>query len=435
MKRLTASLCVLAWLACAAPAGASVAAGELDPSFGGGGWVRTLEVRGSDNNYLPRGARAVAVQPDGKVVAVGELHDGQSNQYFGVFRYLPDGSLDPSFGAGGWTAVDIGSFEEARAVALQGDGKIVVAGETTCRTGGCVAAMRFNPDGSLDGSFGAGGVVRKEFYLEPSSANDIAIQPDGRIVLAGTRLRGDDAQDRAIVCVLRLLPDGRLDPGFSRDGVALVDHGYGNDSAEAVVLQRGRIVVAGEGRENAAGVRFGLARFRRDGRIDRSFGRRGHRLVGFGPRRLATAYALAAAPGGRLVVAGSATIEDRSPQVAIARLTADGGLDRGFGSGGRVRTSPGPFGGYALALAAPTSRTVLVAGRAFTDPTHDASDWALLRYSGTGRLDRSFGGDGIVQTDFGTGSDAAAALALVPGRAVVAGAIYTSLGIARYLTG
>jgi uncharacterized delta-60 repeat protein len=243
-------------------------------------------------------------------------------------------------------------------------------------------------------------------------------------------LRGGDAQDSALVCVVRLLPDGRLDTGFSRDGVAVLDHGYGNDSAEAVVLQGRRVVVAGAGRD-AAGARFGIARFRRDGRLDRSFGRRGHRVLGFGSRRLAHAFALAAMPGGDLVVAGSATVEDRPPQVAVARLTRDGALDRRFG---RVRTPPGPFGGHALAVAAQPGGRVLVAGRAFADPAIDGSDWALLRYTRGGRLDPSFGGDGIVVTDFGTGADAAAALALVPGRVVVAGEIYASLGIARYLT-
>jgi hypothetical protein len=106
-----------------------------------------------------------------------------------------------------------------------------------------------------------------------------------------------------------------------------------------------------------------------------------------------------------------------------------------FGNAGRVRTRPGRFGGYALAVAAPTAGSVLVAGRAFTDATRDASDWALVRYSRGGRRDRSFGNNGIVQTDFGSGSDEASALALVPGRAVAAGSIYSSLGIARYLTG
>jgi uncharacterized delta-60 repeat protein len=428
MRMLVGALLPVVALIVGAAPPAAAAPGDLDGSLAGVGWVRTLELRAGGDNYLPAGAEAVAIQPDGRIVAAGGVIDGRSNRYFGVFRFLPDGRPDPSFGAGGWSAVDLGSFEEARALALQGDGKIVVACETDCATSRCFAAMRFNPDGSVDGGFGSGGVVRKEFYLEASWANDVAIDRDGRIILVGSRLRGGDAQDSGLVCVVRLLPDGRLDTGFSGDGVAVLDHGYGNDSAEAVVLQGRRIVVAGEGRDNAAGARFGVARFRRDGRLDRSFGRRGHRIVGFGSRRLAAAYALASGPGGGLVVAGSATIEDGAPEAAVARLTADGAL------AGRVRVSPGPFGGYALAAARQGDRRIVVAGRAFTDASHDSSDWWLARYSRGGRLDRSFGAGGRVSTDFGTGSDEAAAVAVVPGRAIVAGAIYSSLGIARYLT-
>jgi uncharacterized delta-60 repeat protein len=423
----------IAWIVCAGAAPAAAAPGDLDGSLAGVGWARTLEVRAGGMNYLPGGAAAAAAQPDGKIVAAGALQDGLSNRYFGVFRFLADGRLDPSFGAGGWTAVDLGSFEEARAVVLQADGRIVVAGETDCSTSRCFAAMRFNPGGSVDGSFGTGGVVRKEFRLEASFANDVAIDPQGRIVLVGTRSRGTDGQDSAHVCVVRLLPDGRLDPGFSRDGAAVLDHGYGNDSAEAVALQGRKIVVAGKARDTASGELFGVARFRGDGRLDHSFGRRGHRLVGFGSRRHAGASALAATRGGRLVVAGSATVPDHAPQMAVARLTRNGALDRSFGRGGRLRISPGPFGGHALAVAAQSDRRILVAGRVFTDSTFDPSDWALLRYS-RGGLDRSFGAGGIVRTDFGTGSDEAAALAVVPGGVVAAGTIYSSLGIARYVT-
>ena len=421
---LTVAIALLA----AGPAAA--APGDLDPSFAGRGWQRTLEVRAGGVNFLPRGAEAVAVQRDGRIVTAGPLQDGLSNRYFGVFRYLPDGRLDSSFGSGGFAAADLGSFEEARAVAVQRDGKILAAGETDCSTSRCFAAMRFNPDGSVDRGFGAGGVVRKEFYLRASWANAIAIGRDGRIGLAGVMLRGGDAQDSARVCVIRLLADGRLDPSFSRDGVALVDHGYGNDSAEAVLLQRGRVVVAGEGRDTAAGDWFGLARLRSDGRLDRSFGRRGHRLVGFGRGRHAFAHALARSGRG-LLVAGNAAVEDRAPRVAIARLTSGGALDRRFG---HVLTSPGPHGGSALAVRAHGRRGALVAGRAFSDATYDPSDWALLRYSGAGRLDPGFGRGGIVHTDFGTGSDKANTLALTSGRAVVAGEIYSSLGVARYLT-
>ena len=148
MRFLAATLLALSL---AAPAAAGAAAGDLDPSFGGGaGWVRTLEVRDASNNYLPQGAEDVAVQPDGRIVVAGDVIDGRSNRYLGVLRYLPDGSLDPGFGSGGLTVADAGSFEDIRAVALQRDGKIVVAGETDCETARCFAAMRLNPDGSLD---------------------------------------------------------------------------------------------------------------------------------------------------------------------------------------------------------------------------------------------------------------------------------------------
>jgi uncharacterized delta-60 repeat protein len=433
MRFVASVCCAIASLACVSSAAA--APGDLDPSFAGTGWVRTLEVRAGSANLLPRGAHGVAVQPDGSIVTAGETHDGQSNRYFGAVRHLPDGRLDPSFGSGGAAAVDLGSFETPRAVAIQPDGKIVVAGEMGCSTARCFAAVRLNPDGTVDAGFGAGGVVRKEFYLQAAWANDVAIQRDGRIVLAGSRLRGGDAQDSALVCVVRLLPDGRLDPSFDGDGAARLDMGYGNDGAEAVTIQRGGIVVAGRGRHSAAGARFGVARFRTDGRLDRSFARRGYRTVSFGHERLAGAFAVAATPNGRVLVAGSATIEGRAPEIAVARLTAAGALDRAFGTGGRLRTAPGPFGGHALAIAPLAGGRVLVAGRAFADATYDSSDWALVRYTAWGGLDRSFGAGGIVRTDFGTGSDRATALALSPGGAVVAGEIYASLGVARYVTG
>ena len=92
--RLTTGLIVaMSW---AAPAEA--APGDLDGSFSGDGWVWTLELRTETNNYLPKGAEDLAIQPDGKIVAVGELQDGASNWYFGVFRYLPGGELDSGFG-------------------------------------------------------------------------------------------------------------------------------------------------------------------------------------------------------------------------------------------------------------------------------------------------------------------------------------------------
>src|SRR5919204_547085 len=136
---------------------AAAAPGDLDGSFSGDGWLRTLEVRSADNNYLPRGAEDMAVQPDGRLVAVGELIDGTSHWYFGAFRYLPNGELDSSFGAGGWVDTNLGDFEFPHAVAVQPDGGIVVAGEGDCRYAQCFVLARYRPDGSLDPGFSGDG--------------------------------------------------------------------------------------------------------------------------------------------------------------------------------------------------------------------------------------------------------------------------------------
>jgi len=431
--RAMATIWALLGTVALAPA-ATASPGDLDGSFSGDGWLRTLEVRSADNNYLPRGAEDVAVQPDGRIVAVGELIDGTSGWYFGAFRYLPNGELDPSFGKGGWVDTDFGSFEFPHAVALQPDGGIVVAGEGDCQYALCFVLARYRPDGSLDPGFGEGGIVRTPFGLvQGARALDVSLAPDGRIVAAGFVQKGGDAQDSSHVAVARYLPDGRLDQSFSRDGRATVDFGYGNDIAHAVAHQsRGRIVVAGQGGRNHNRTEddFAVARFRRDGRLDRTFSGDGRRTVNFGGRRFDVAFGLAVR--GQSIVATGSTVAapERAPSVAVARLTWGGGLARGFG---RRRALPSPGGGTGRAVLAQPDGRILVAGRAYSDSSQDASDWALLRFGRGGRLDRSFGGDGIVVTDFGTGEDSARALAVHDGRILVAGAIYSSQGLARYL--
>jgi uncharacterized delta-60 repeat protein len=433
VRRATAVIWALLGCAVLAPTAAG-SPGDLDGSFSDDGWVRTLEVRSPGNNYLPRVAEDVAIQPDGRIVAVGELIDGTSNWYFGAFRYLPNGELDPSFGNGGWVDTDFGSFEFPHAVAVQPDGGIVVAGEGDCQYAMCFVLARYRPDGSLDPGFGEGGIVRSPFGLvQASRAFDVSLAPDGKIVAAGFVQKGGDAQDSSHFAVARYLPDGHLDPSFSRDGRATVDFGYGNDIAYAIAHQtRGRIVVAGQGTRNRYRTEddFAFARFRPNGRLDRSFSGDGRRTVNFGGRRFDVAYGLGVR--GRSIVATGSTVvaPERAPSVALARLTWNGRLARGFG---RRRARPGPGGGIGRAVLAEPGGRILVGGRAFSDSSQDASDWTLLRYTRRGRLDRSFGGDGMVVTDFGTGEDSVRALAVHNGRILAAGSIYSSQGLARYL--
>jgi uncharacterized delta-60 repeat protein len=399
---------------------ASAAGGELDPSFSGDGWLRTLEVRSPSTNYLPAGAEDVALQPDGRIVAVGEIQDGASHWYFGVFRYLPDGSLDPSFAGRGWTALDLGSFEFAHAVAVQRDGKIVVAGEADCPRAICFALVRFAPDGSVDRGFGANGVVRTMFEQCGCAGYDVAVQPDGKIVAAGRRFRYGDAQDDQLFGVARYLPDGRLDRTFSRDGRASVDFGFGDDIAYAIAVQLdGKILVAGGGTRNRYRTEsdFAFARLRPDGRLDRTFSGDGRATVHFGGLLADTAYGIALRRDGRIVAAGAAGKERSAPRIALAQLRPSGSLEW------KRLTRPGPHGGYARAVVL-AGGSIVVGGRAFEDDRLDASDWALVRYGP---------GGGTTVSDFGTGSDWIGSLAVQPdGRLVAAGSIYESQALARY---
>src|SRR6186997_3354961 len=117
--RLVALLAV-ASLIVAVPTAA--APGALDGTFSGNGWVRTYDVSGSSNRFFPKGAEDIAIQPDGKILAVSELQDANSHWWYGVYRWLPNGELDRSFGSGGWVANDLGAFPMPHTVALQADG-------------------------------------------------------------------------------------------------------------------------------------------------------------------------------------------------------------------------------------------------------------------------------------------------------------------------
>jgi uncharacterized delta-60 repeat protein len=424
--RLVALITAALWLAAAPASGAG-----LDPSFGRGGLTSVFAL--PDRTQLHQ-ATDVAVQPDGKIVATAESIGGQfGDRVWTVVRFLPDGRLDPAFGSGGGTSIRLGAANEARAVALQPDGKILVTGSATCeQLELCFGVARLNADGSLDTGFGAGGMARHD-PIRRADARDVAVQPDGRIVLVGRWYKGGDAQDDDVGCVMRLLPDGRLDTSFSRDGVLRLDHGHGDDDLTAVAIQGRRVVVAGPGRF-IFGSRgsFAVARLRPDGALDRSFGRRGRRLVSFGRRRWASAVALAMAPSGRLVVAGNAGTGIERWQPALARLTRGGALDRRFGSGGRVRTRL-PFGGDGSAVVVDPRGRVVIAGRASEDGSGDEDDWMLARYTVAGRPDPAFAPGGVLRSDFSGGFETIGAAAPDGDRIVVAGRIGSSLVVARYL--
>jgi uncharacterized delta-60 repeat protein len=299
-------------------------AGKLDRTFGRDGKVLTYFGSRGKTAY----ANAVAFQADGKVVAVGSSWPSDGRSGFALARYTLRGRLDRGFGRGGKVLTYFGgprAYPMATAVAIQPDGKIVVAGHMWDKGQKRFALARYNANATLDRSFGSRGLVKSKVDLD-GEAVGLVLQPDGKFVLSGNAHKGNDAG----FALVRFGADGKLDPSFGRGGK--VFNGVG--SVSALAIQRdGKLVTAGFGMGRYR--KFSLARFLEDGGLDEGFGRSGTLLTDF--HTGASASAVAARADGKIVAAGTVLWRD----FALARYTSTGRLDGSFGSRGKVRTDFG----------------------------------------------------------------------------------------------
>lgn len=402
---------------------ATPASGALDPTFGGDGTVVT-DITGDGKLDT---VADIVVAPDGRIVAVGHSvvrpvegeEEDQPDHDFVVARYNADGSLDTTFGTGGVVRTSFGgtqSRDEAKAVGLQPDGKIVVAGDSDrdLEDLGDFALARYNPDGSLDATFGTGGLAVFDIGGIDSVAA-LALQPNGGIVVAGSSNARDGASSDFDFALVRFLPSGAPDTSFGEGGKILTPFSTARslDIAHAVAIQPdGCIVVVGE--SNAAGsTDFAVARYDRDGALDATFGTGGTVLTdATGAQGFDVAVAVAVRANGMIVVAGS------GGGFSLVRYNRDGTLDPTFGTGGHVNT---PLFGRAEAVAVQPDGRIVAAGVSSARPGSFDRDFTLIRYNRDGSPDTSFGNDGKVTTDFsGSGSnDAANALAIRPGGGIV----------------
>jgi len=385
--------------------------GDLDPSFGTGGQVVTPIFSGYD------GASALVVQPDGKLVAAGHAYNANNNT-FALVRYNPDGSLDPSFGTGGKATTTVGIGSAANAVVLQADGGLVAAGLSF--TGGRTqfAVVRYLATGGLDASFGTGGKVGTPLGSIDDEASALVLQPDGKLVAAGYSDRGANT----IFALVRYNANGSLDQSFGTAGTGKVTTPIGSvdDEALALVLQPdGKLVAAGY-TASAGNTAFALVRYNPDGSLDPSFGAGGKVTTSI--RSVDDeVIALVLQPDGKLVAAGYAAGASDTA-FALVRYNADGSPDPSFGTGGVVTTSIGGIDDRAFALVLQPDGKLVAAGY-----TNDGSneDFAVVRYSADGNLDGSFGTGGKVVIQVSGTFGEANALALQPdGKLVTAGYAY-----------
>jgi uncharacterized delta-60 repeat protein len=408
----------------ALPARGAEGDGVLDLTFGDGGVVIT-DIGAHDF------AHALAIQWDGKIIIAGTSGSSENwkGRDFALARYNADGSLDPTFGADGVVRTSLSAETDvAQALALQQDGKIVVGGysgyaDDPFKPGGLdLALARYDSDGSLDGTFGAGGTVTTDLGGH-EYGNAVALQPDGKIVLAGYTMRA--RQDEGEIVVARYDGDGTPDPGFGANGVVRTRVGR-RAQARALTLQPdGKLIVAGNARyAGSDDLQVAIVRYHPDGRLDDDFGNGGvvtTDLTGSWD----TAYAIAVQSDGKIVVAGAAGTPPRL-DVMLARFTSRGGLDPGFGNGGKIVADLSGSNDAALAIAVQADGKVSVAGYGvFDSPNRDV---VVARFTGDGRLDKDFGEAGVAVIDFGGDDWAASLIQQRDGRLVAAGSSGLSKG-------
>jgi len=354
----------------------------------GSGGKKTVNFGGID------AATAVLVQPNGRVIAAGG--GGPASSFCVVRLRSANGTLDPTFGSGGKRVVDLGTDDESvHGAALQPDGKLVLAGDSRLQP----AVVRLKADGALDTSFDGDG--RKLFsWGAIGRVTAVVVAPNGKILLGG--FSGPEGGN---IQVARMTAKGALDATFGAGGIATVDFG-GTEFGEAMARQAdGRILVAG--RSSAGG--GVVARLRATGVLDPDFGSDGRvTLPGGG-----SLNAVLVQPDRNIVVAGNAS---GSATMTVTRLRPDGSLDATFGNGGTTTVAFGslanPLGG---AVRQPDGK-IVIAGY-----TQDGEDVAIARLNTNGSLDATFGLGGKATVDFGAATFGNA-VALAPnGRILVAG--------------
>jgi uncharacterized delta-60 repeat protein len=315
--------------------------GVLDAGFGHAGEVST---RFSSRKGTGAWASALAIQRDGKLVGAGRVSmGGSAPERFAIARYEKNGKLDPTFGRDGKVTVQVGELSFARAVAVQRDGKVLVAGGSYLGDRKEIVLLRLTARGRLDSSFGNGGKVLTD-VASWSEASAVAVQPDGRIVVAGT-----GGRDFAL---LRYASDGRLDPGFGSSGKVVTTfaitrergcadcetHDSDDEVFSLAIQQDGKLVLAGatdiggrRGEKSCCSRDFALARYTADGSLDTSFGSGGKVVTAFDECCNAYAQDVAVQADGKIVAAGGG-----AGYFALSRYRPDGRLDVSFGKRGKV---------------------------------------------------------------------------------------------------
>lgn len=401
------------------------AVGTLDSAFGTAGIVTT------DFNSGPDAIHAMALQTNGKIVVAGQTYASETTSFdFAVARYNTDGTLDTSFGGTGKVVLDFaGLVDIANALVIQSDGKIVVGGYArTTGNSSALALARFDSSGNLDTGFGTGGKVVTQITANFDQVHGLALQADGKIVATGG---ANNVNFNSNLALVRYNTNGTVDTGFGGPsaGIIVIDFNGGFDEGNAVtVTAAGKIIVVGQSSSapSATDTSTALLQFNSDGTADTSFGTAGRRFDRVGANDLGTAVALQ--PDGKIIVGGTTASDQLTGfDFVVYRHNADGSLDTSFNVSGYSVTNINNNSSDELrAVAIQSDGKIVAVGRSNRDV-------GIVRYSSGGTVD----GKAILDP-FGLDDDGAA-VAIQPDGKVIAAGTFTNgaavdFGLARFVS-
>ena len=399
--------------------------GVLDNTFGTNGRVITDIV--AENNE----ARDLVIQPDGKIVVAGKSSTGSIDQ-FALARYDVNGVLDNTFGSGGLVVTNVSMGDDViRGMALQTDGKIVVVGYAGVANE-YLAVARYNADGTLDNTFATNGIDSLLIIDNPgdgdrSVPNDVKIQSDGKIVIAGSVKNSSGDMKFAVV---RYNADGTLDTSFGIGGKQVIAYGTGDSGLECLEIQTdGKIVIAGHF-DNGTDKDFYVARINQFG-MDNSFGTNGVATYDFGPGN-DEAWAMTLQTDGSILLAGNVS-NGNDADFGLLKYTTAGVLDNTFGTAGVLTTElGGNVDDYPLQVIMQPDGKILVTGVKFGT----TQDLVIARYNANGTLDNTFGANGLVIEDINNTNEIAFDIALqADGKIVITGVSDEDFMTSRYTSG
>ncbi|MFB8828765.1 delta-60 repeat domain-containing protein [Azotobacter sp. CWF10] len=359
--------------------------GTLDTGFDGDGKAAFDIDRSFDE------ARSLSVLPDGGILVAGYSVTSSNNTDFSLIRLNADGTLDTGFGDAGQVVVDIGGGgdqDSAYDLAVQPDGKILLAGESHSN----FTVIRLNADGTLDSGFGVDGKVTD---LGGSQSESLFLQPDGRILLVGPTYNASSGNYD--FGVLRLNADGTLDTSFGTDGKVTFDgggHEYGND---LIVQPDGKILAAGISFVDTSATstpsnNFRVIRLNADGTLDTGFSEDGEVIVDVA-RHHDFGFSMALQPDGRILVAGMSRVSgdpNSNYNFSVVRLNADGTLDTSFSDDGKAIFDVGGSYDEGRSLTVQSDGKILLAGSSY-NPGSGNYDFSVIRLNADGTLDTSSG--------------------------------------------